>query len=141
MTNTYQTSWDSSPFDLESITDNNLGLLAKSCSEQFCHAGINGLDLWISLEEVSLGERIGSGTRHDPNIEHMTSRNSPNECVSAIFPKCLKFYGRARLLFRPPDPLGVDVLDILHGFPCRQQPTTALTGDPRNNPVFLFLLG
>lgn len=51
-TETYQTSWDSSPFNLESVTDNNLGLMAKSCSEQYCHAGINGLDLWISFEEV-----------------------------------------------------------------------------------------
>eukprot|EP00903_Cladosiphon_okamuranus_P018832 g17321.t1 len=45
-------SWDSSPFNLESVTDNNLGLMAKSCSEKFCHAGIDGLDLWISFEEV-----------------------------------------------------------------------------------------
>lgn len=44
--------WDSSPFNLESVTDNNLGLMAKSCAEQFCHAGIDGLDLWISFEEV-----------------------------------------------------------------------------------------
>lgn len=51
-TETYQTSWDSSPFNLESVTDNNLGLMAKSCSEQYCHAGINELDLWISFEEV-----------------------------------------------------------------------------------------
>lgn len=51
-TDTYTTSWDSSPFNLESVTDNNLGLVAKSCSEKFCHAGINGLDLWISFEEV-----------------------------------------------------------------------------------------
>lgn len=58
-TDTYQTSWDSSPFNLESVTDNNLGLMAKSCSEQFCHAGINGLDLWISFEEVSATRRFG----------------------------------------------------------------------------------
>lgn len=51
-TSTYDTSWDSSPFNLESVTDNNLGLMAKACSEQFCHAGIDGLDLWISFEEV-----------------------------------------------------------------------------------------
>ena len=55
-TETYETSWDSSPFNLDSITDNNLGLLAKSCAEQYCHAGINGLDLWISLEEVRFFE-------------------------------------------------------------------------------------
>eukprot|EP00752_Nemacystus_decipiens_P001655 g1608.t1 len=51
-TSTYTTTWDSSPFNLESVTDNNLGLMAKACSEQFCHAGIDGLDLWVSLEEV-----------------------------------------------------------------------------------------
>ncbi|CAB1117214.1 unnamed protein product [Ectocarpus sp. CCAP 1310/34] len=44
-------SWDSSPFHLDSITDNNLGLLAKSCSDKFCQAGVDGLDLWVSFEE------------------------------------------------------------------------------------------
>ncbi|CAM9722031.1 unnamed protein product [Ectocarpus fasciculatus] len=45
-------SWDSSPFNLGSITDNNLGVLAKSCSDKFCQAGVDGLDLWVSFEEV-----------------------------------------------------------------------------------------
>ncbi|CBN76169.1 expressed unknown protein [Ectocarpus siliculosus] len=49
----YSTStWDSSPFNLGSITDNNLGVLAKSCSDKFCRAGVDGLDLWVSFEEV-----------------------------------------------------------------------------------------
>lgn len=50
----YASSWDSSPFHLESVTDNNLGLTAKACAETYCQAGTNGLDLWISLEEVSV---------------------------------------------------------------------------------------
>lgn len=33
--------------------DNGLGLLAKTCAESFCRSGVQGLDLWISLEEVS----------------------------------------------------------------------------------------
>lgn len=53
-TDTYVSSWDSSPFNLESVTDNNLGLTAKACAETYCRAGTNGLDLWVSLEEVSL---------------------------------------------------------------------------------------
>lgn len=32
--------------------DNNLGLMAKACAN-YCHSGVNGLDLWVSLEEVS----------------------------------------------------------------------------------------
>lgn len=32
--------------------DNNLGLMAKACAS-YCHSGVNGLDLWVSLEEVS----------------------------------------------------------------------------------------
>lgn len=48
----YVSSWDSSPFNLKDVTDNNLGLMAKACSESYCHAGINGLDLWESLVEV-----------------------------------------------------------------------------------------
>lgn len=51
-TATYGSSWDSSPFNLESVTDNNLGLTARACAQNFCRAGINGLDLWISMEEV-----------------------------------------------------------------------------------------
>ncbi|CAM9705010.1 unnamed protein product, partial [Ascophyllum nodosum] len=53
-TSTFSTSWDSSPFHLEAVTDNGLGLTAKACAERFCHVGINGLDLWLSLEEVCL---------------------------------------------------------------------------------------
>lgn len=52
-TSTYTSSWDSSPFHLEKVTDNNLGLTCKSCSASYCSPGINGLDLWISLGEVS----------------------------------------------------------------------------------------
>lgn len=29
----------------------NLGQLAQECSN-YCHAGVNGLDLWLSLEQV-----------------------------------------------------------------------------------------
>lgn len=50
---TYESSWDSSPFNLQSVTENNLGLMAKACSQTYCHAGTSGLDLWVSLEEVS----------------------------------------------------------------------------------------
>lgn len=32
--------------------DNNLGLMAKACAN-YCSSGVNGLDLWVSLEEVS----------------------------------------------------------------------------------------
>lgn len=53
-TSTYSTSWDSSPFHLEAVTDNGLGLTAKTCAENYCHVGINGLDLWLSLEEVRI---------------------------------------------------------------------------------------
>lgn len=35
------------------IADNNLGLLAKACSETYCLTGISGLDLWMSFTEVS----------------------------------------------------------------------------------------
>lgn len=52
---TYGSSWDSSPFNLQSVTENNLGLMAKACSQTYCHAGTSGLDLWVSLEEVSSG--------------------------------------------------------------------------------------
>lgn len=55
-TSTYKSSWDSSPFNLQSVTDNNLGLLCKTCSEFYCLAGVNGLDLWISFEEVGRGK-------------------------------------------------------------------------------------
>ncbi|CAN0015859.1 unnamed protein product, partial [Scytosiphon promiscuus] len=47
----YSTSWDSSPFNLETQTTNNLGVLARTCSERFCQAGVTGLDLWVSIEE------------------------------------------------------------------------------------------
>lgn len=49
----YESSWDSSPFNLHTVSENNLGLMAKACSQTYCHAGTSGLDLWVSLEEVS----------------------------------------------------------------------------------------
>ncbi|CAN0446974.1 unnamed protein product [Ectocarpus sp. 8 AP-2014] len=65
-------TWDSSPFNLGSITDNNLGLLAKSCSDKFCQAGVDGLDLWVSFEEVSknkwLAKRQQRAERGDPSF-------------------------------------------------------------------------
>lgn len=39
--------------------DNGLGLLAKTCAESFCRSGVQGLDLWISLEEVSTNLNTG----------------------------------------------------------------------------------
>lgn len=36
----------------EAIGQNNLGLMAKACSSAYCSAGVDGLDLWISFEEV-----------------------------------------------------------------------------------------
>lgn len=45
-------SWSSSPFNLGTVTDNNLGLVSKHCADSFCRTGVNGLDLWICLEEV-----------------------------------------------------------------------------------------
>ena len=36
--------------------DNNLGRLAQACST-FCHAGVDGLDLWISFKGVSVSVR------------------------------------------------------------------------------------
>lgn len=32
---------------------NNLGLLTSACADNFCRSGVSGLDLWLSLEEVS----------------------------------------------------------------------------------------
>lgn len=32
---------------------NNLGLLTSACADNFCRNGVSGLDLWLSLEEVS----------------------------------------------------------------------------------------
>lgn len=58
-TSTYESSWDSSPFNLQSVAENNLGLMARACSQTFCHAGITGLDLWVSLEEVRRHARPG----------------------------------------------------------------------------------
>lgn len=39
-------------FDNDEIAQNNLGMMSKSCAK-FCREGVNGLDLWISLEEMS----------------------------------------------------------------------------------------
>jgi len=36
------------------IDDNNLGRVARRCAARLCHAGVSGLDLWISLLEVSV---------------------------------------------------------------------------------------
>ncbi len=49
-------------FDWNNVAtdDNNLGRVARSCSARYCHVGVSGLDLWVSLQEVSatiLGER------------------------------------------------------------------------------------
>lgn len=41
-------AWNNSPID-----DNNLGRVARGCSGRHCHAGVSGLDLWLSLQEVS----------------------------------------------------------------------------------------
>ena len=35
---------------------NNLGLLTAACADNFCRTGVSGLDLWLSLEEVSFSE-------------------------------------------------------------------------------------
>lgn len=32
---------------------NSLGLLAEACANSYCGVGVNALDLWVSLEEVS----------------------------------------------------------------------------------------
>lgn len=44
--------WNSSPFKLQSIADNSLGLLARNCAGAYCGAHISGLDLWIHFEQV-----------------------------------------------------------------------------------------
>ncbi|CAM9680887.1 unnamed protein product [Scytosiphon promiscuus] len=36
----------------EADDSNNLGLLAQACAENFCNAGVDALDLWLSLEET-----------------------------------------------------------------------------------------
>lgn len=37
------------------IGENGLGLLTRACARQYCHAGVQGLDLWLSLKEVGDG--------------------------------------------------------------------------------------
>lgn len=91
-TETYTTSWDSSPFNLESVTDNNLGLMAKFCSEQFCHAGINGLDLWISFEEV----RCVVGRRFHDAFIFLSSRYFALYLVLTKISRCKNVYPRGR---------------------------------------------
>lgn len=36
------------------VVDTALGLMAKSCSKQYCAPGVTGLDLWVSFQEVGL---------------------------------------------------------------------------------------
>jgi len=36
----------------EAHDSNNLGMLAQACAESYCGAGVNALDLWLSLEQV-----------------------------------------------------------------------------------------
>lgn len=61
--------------------DNGLGLLAKTCAESFCRSGVQGLDLWISLEEVSA------------TFEHRTCRGKLRACKRAdAAAECLLFF-------------------------------------------------
>lgn len=39
-------------WDNGGISGNNLGMLGVACSK-FCHAGVSGLDLWLSFKDVS----------------------------------------------------------------------------------------
>ena len=38
--------------------DNGLGLLAKTCAESFCRSGVQGLDLWISLDKGKICRNV-----------------------------------------------------------------------------------
>lgn len=38
--------------DNNNDTGNNLGLLSKTCSTNFCRRGVSGLDLWMTFEQV-----------------------------------------------------------------------------------------
>jgi len=129
-TDTYLSlSWDSSPFNLDSVTDNNLGLLAKSCSEQFCHAGINGLDLWISLEEVSSAGRI----RRHACTHNLRARDLP-KFLQNVYPHLFRDAEKHFLLCRslvgstwlePPGPSAAIRCAMIY----RAKPTRSFPGD------------